>query len=70
MTKQELRTNLRSLATSTAFSYYDFLYAICGMDMRATLLGGTLAVQSSAETGTEIRVEIPTTNWLIPFFYQ
>ena len=37
-------------------------FGMSGMDMRATLLGGTLAVQSSAETGTEIRVEIPTTN--------
>ena len=35
-------------------------FGMSGMEMRATLLGGTLTVQSSEETGTEIRVEIPT----------
>ena len=35
-------------------------FGMSGMEMRAALLGGTLDIQSSAETGTEIRLEIPT----------
>jgi len=30
-----------------------------GMEMRAKLLGGSLVVQSNAEAGTEVRLEIP-----------
>ena len=44
-------------------------FGMSGMEMRAALLGGTLDIQSSAETGTEIRLEIPTgenTNNLTP----
>ena len=37
-------------------------FGLTGMEMRAALLGGTLTVQSSKDTGTEIRVELPA-NW-------
>ena len=34
-------------------------FGMTGMEMRAALLGGSLTVQSSKDTGTEIRVELP-----------
>ena len=34
-------------------------FGMSGMEMRAKLLGGSLVVQSNAEAGTEVRLEIP-----------
>lgn len=34
-------------------------FGMSGMEMRAKLLGGSLVVQSTAEAGTEVRLEIP-----------
>ncbi|QNL96156.1 sensor histidine kinase [Treponema sp. Marseille-Q4132] len=34
-------------------------FGMSGMEMRAKLLGGSLFVQSNAEAGTEVRLEIP-----------
>ena len=37
-------------------------FGMSGMEMRAKLLGGSLVVQSTAEAGTEVRLEIPVKN--------
>ncbi|MBM7022687.1 sensor histidine kinase [Treponema sp. Marseille-Q4523] len=37
-------------------------FGMSGMEMRAKLLGGSLVVQSTAEAGTEVRLEIPVRN--------
>lgn len=37
-------------------------FGMSGMEMRAKLLGGSLVVQSNAEAGTEVRLEIPVRN--------
>ena len=37
-------------------------FGMSGMEMRAKLLGGSLFVQSNAEAGTEVRLEIPVRN--------
>ena len=37
-------------------------FGMSGMEMRAKLLGGSLVVQSNAEAGTEVRLEIPVKN--------
>lgn len=34
-------------------------FGMSGMEMRAKLLGGSLVAQSTAEAGTEVRLEIP-----------
>ena len=34
-------------------------FGMSGMEMRAKLLDGTLTVNSSPDTGTEVRLEIP-----------
>ena len=45
---------------STLYSQNHF--GMSGMEMRAKLLGGSLVVQSTAEAGTEVRLEIPVKN--------
>ena len=37
-------------------------FGMSGMEMRAKLLGGSLVVQSNAEAGTEVKLEIPVRN--------
>lgn len=37
-------------------------FGMSGMEMRAKLLGGSLVVQSTAEAGTEVKLEIPVRN--------
>ena len=37
-------------------------FGMSGMEMRAKLLGGSLVVQSTAEAGTEVKLEIPVKN--------
>ena len=37
-------------------------FGMSGMEMRAKLLGGSLVVQSNAEAGTEVKLEIPVKN--------
>lgn len=37
-------------------------FGMSGMEMRAKLLGGSLVVQSTAEAGTEVKLEIPVCN--------
>ena len=37
-------------------------FGMSGMEMRAKLLSGSLVVQSTAEAGTEVRLEIPVKN--------
>lgn len=46
--------------TTALYAESELHFGMRGMEMRAKLLGGTLTITSKPETGTEVRVEVPT----------
>ena len=46
--------------TTALYAESGLRFGMRGMEMRAKLLGGTLTITSKPETGTEVRVEVPT----------
>ena len=46
--------------TAALYAESGLHFGMRGMEMRAKLLGGTLTITSKPETGTEVRVEVPT----------